>query len=163
MKVGFTPREAYSVYRSLAKEVFNNYNYEHRFPRYRTLTFPHTYNALAMTDFSNVGWTGENPFSTLHFMTDVTAPASLVAMNAIYLPLISEDELIGTILHELAHVVTGFVAGHGPVWEAFTKEIGGHADPALLIRQWMNLPSAFKPTDYFVNAMRKGIPDYANA
>lgn len=40
---------------------------------------------------------------------------------------VSEDEVRLTILHEIAHARAGYAAGHGPVWKATCRRIGGDA------------------------------------
>lgn len=39
-------------------------------------------------------------------------------------PKVSEKEVTNTILHEMAHVIAGFEAGHGPTWKRIARSIG---------------------------------------
>lgn len=45
-----------------------------------------------------------------------------------FAPLLSEAEIRDTILHEIAHALAGRDAGHGPVWQAAVRKIGGKAE-----------------------------------
>jgi len=40
----------------------------------------------------------------------------------------TDDEVLDTILHEIAHALVGGGAGHGPVWQAKCREIGAKPD-----------------------------------
>jgi hypothetical protein len=147
MKVGFTPREVYTIYRSLSKEVFNYFDYQYEKPVFRTRTMARHENSIAQTDFGVWAWL-EN------------SPAQLVEFNRIYFPHLYEDELIGTILHELAHVVAGFRAGHTELWSDKAAEVGGHAHPVMVPRNWRNLPLEYQPSVHTL-ASKNFTPDYA--
>lgn len=41
---------------------------------------------------------------------------------------VGENEVRLTILHEIAHALAGFKAGHGPAWKRVCREIGGDAE-----------------------------------
>jgi hypothetical protein len=47
----------------------------------------------------------------------ITLSAPLVSLN-------NEDEITDTILHEIAHAIAGFSAGHGYLWKLKAIEIG---------------------------------------
>lgn len=47
-----------------------------------------------------------------------------IFLSAHYTRLNNEFEVKDTILHEIAHAIAGYNAGHGPDWKAICKEIG---------------------------------------
>jgi predicted SprT family Zn-dependent metalloprotease len=55
-------------------------------------------------------------------------------------PNVGEKEVSNTILHEIAHVVAGYEAGHGPTWKKIAKKIGCNANrctqPFLLAKHY---------------------------
>ena len=36
----------------------------------------------------------------------------------------SEEQIRDTVLHEIAHAIAGYEAGHGPLWTATARRIG---------------------------------------
>ena len=36
----------------------------------------------------------------------------------------SEEQILDTVLHEIAHAIAGHEAGHGPLWKATARRIG---------------------------------------
>ena len=146
MKVGFTPREAYSMYRSLSREVFNYFGYTHPKPRFsaaddsRLRGGEYAHCDFAPADYVRPeGWRGflANP--------PVQPYPSWLRMHPGYLSYYHEDEILGILLHELAHASVGYEAGHGRVWSSAAAEIGGHDNDLLIIRNWQKLPDALRP------------------
>ena len=48
----------------------------------------------------------------------------LITLSRHYVELNDEREVRDTILHEIAHALTGAGVGHGPKWQATAREIG---------------------------------------
>jgi predicted SprT family Zn-dependent metalloprotease len=47
-----------------------------------------------------------------------------IRINKLYATRVEEKELNNTVLHEIAHMIAGQGAGHGPKWKQIAKEIG---------------------------------------
>lgn len=54
----------------------------------------------------------------------------IISLSRQYITTGSDEQLRGTILHEIAHAHAGHAAGHGPEWKAVAARIG--ADPTRL-------------------------------
>lgn len=131
MRTGFSKREVYNIYRSLAKELYPAYNYDFPLPKWTTCALDglSAYNSIAETEFGDP----DNFGNLLPY-------AYIVRMNELWLPHMYEDEIVGCIIHEIAHVVAGFHAGHTDKWSSLAAAMGGHHQQTLLIRNWENLP-----------------------
>lgn len=135
MKVGFTPQEAYDMFRPLRKEVFSYFNYD------RPLSFGtrpwksgiFDRGTIAHTDFS------EDPETPWNPLKRINEYASGIRMSADYLAHLYEDELICVLLHELAHVTAGFSSQHGSEWQRHAAEVGAVPEAHFLIRNWRNM------------------------
>lgn len=55
-----------------------------------------------------------------------------------------EDECRDTVLHEIAHVIAGHAAGHGPEWRAVCRRIG--AKPERLAKGVKSVPGKWRVT-----------------
>ena len=59
----------------------------------------------------------------------------------------SKKEILNTILHEIAHALAGYKAGHGPVWRKIAKSIGCSGDRCHTIKhtepRWVGSCSCF--------------------
>ena len=141
MRVGFNGRDAYNMYRSLAKEVLGYYNYDAPTPKFRAFDYADTktkYYAGTQHIGNSYATTWFVDFEALEARLD--EPPSIVTFNTPYLEYMYEDELIGVIIHELAHVVTGFWTYHGEDWAACSREVGGQDQPILVLRNNDKLP-----------------------
>lgn len=58
-------------------------------------------------------------FGATHFRTKT------ITLSRVLLPYRSDGEIKMTLLHEVAHVLAGHKAGHGPKWRAICLSIGG--------------------------------------
>lgn len=129
MKVGFTEKEFTSMYHSLSTEVFTYFGYDAEPPEFSVWDYSRGYPFNGTT----IGDTWFADFRTglevvpREFACDVT-------FNSLYLPLLWEDEAIGAIIHEAAHVVAGFHAQHSLTWSRLAAEVGGHAEAFINIR-----------------------------
>lgn len=47
-----------------------------------------------------------------------------ISLSKNYIPLLDDEEIIDTLLHEIAHALTGKVHGHDKVWKQKAIEIG---------------------------------------
>src|SRR5690349_10529487 len=101
MRCGFTADEALSMWDSLSREVFKYYDYKEKPPQGIVMEMPWILGtSLAVTSFANNGKFG--------FEADyVIETSTSVGINEKVLPYMFEDELIGVLLHEAAHVVAG--------------------------------------------------------
>jgi len=134
MKVGYTPTEAYNMFRSLRREVFDFFDYQ------RPLSFgvrsPETGifadGAIAHCDFSS------NPDLKWHYLDKINEFASGVRFNADYLPHLYEDEMLIILLHELCHATAGWCSGdgHGKTWQDMARQVGTIPEPTFLPRNW---------------------------
>ena len=64
-----------------------------------------------------------------------------INFNEFWLEYLYEDEVICSLLHELAHVYTGWETdngGHGPVWSQSAEEIGSVGEPFFSSRSAMS-------------------------
>lgn len=52
----------------------------------------------------------------------------VIGMSRMWAEHASDDEIIDTILHEIAHALVGPGHGHGPRWRAMAKRIGCNGD-----------------------------------
>lgn len=59
-------------------------------------------------------------------------------------PCVSDQDIQNTILHEIAHALVGYEAGHGPVWVEKAKSIG--CDGKRCNTAWMGVPAKFNIT-----------------
>jgi len=131
MKVGYTSHEAYHMFRSLRREVFNYFGYD------RPISFgvrsPSTgifsLGAIAHANFS------DDPDKPYEWGDRIIEFASGIRMNADYLPFVYEDELRCILLHELTHVTAGFTARHGWEWRRQCAEVGAIPSPEFIIRK----------------------------
>jgi len=72
-----------------------------------------------------------------------------------YIPLLSDDEVKDVILHEIAHAIAGYKAGHGPKWKEVAKMIG--ADPT----RCANIPPERTPQGrYKLECVNHGLLGY---
>lgn len=155
MRVGFDGRDAYNMYRPLAKEVLGYYNYEYDTPQFRAFDY-----LKGKTPIEGFG-VNASTFADTWFANPETreidrdGPAGLISFNTAYLPYMYEDELIGIILHELAHVVSGFWAQHNREWAKCSNEVGGHDQPFLIPRLWEKLPEPLAP--HWLDVEKTGI------
>ena len=54
--------------------------------------------------------------------------AKTITLSVTYCLKADEDDIIDTILHEIAHALAGFKAKHGPKWKKIAKSIGCTGD-----------------------------------
>ena len=47
-----------------------------------------------------------------------------ITVSRRFIELNTDEEVVGTILHEIAHAIAGSAAGHGPIWQAVAKGLG---------------------------------------
>jgi hypothetical protein len=70
----------------------------------------------------------------------------IISMSKYYVndPSISQENIVNTILHEIAHVLAGYEAGHTEIWRAVAKNIGcdGHTSNA----EWHGVPYKYRVT-----------------
>ena len=50
--------------------------------------------------------------------------AKRITISRYLVPLLDDDDIHQTLLHEVAHAMTGAQAGHGPEWERAARQIG---------------------------------------
>lgn len=50
-----------------------------------------------------------------------------IELSYIFINKVNKDEIINTILHEIAHALVGHKAGHGPIWKEKALSIGCNA------------------------------------
>jgi len=48
-----------------------------------------------------------------------------ISLSSILITINSEQRVRETILHEIAHAIAGYAAGHGPEWKRVSTSIGG--------------------------------------
>src|SRR5579872_4171987 len=51
-----------------------------------------------------------------------------ITLSRHYVALNNEDEVLDTVLHEIAHALAGKGTGHGPVWKRFCQLIGARPE-----------------------------------
>ena len=95
---------------------------------------------MALTEMRNHGITGwsfkfdnakRRCGSTQYGKKTITLSRPYVLLN-------SEKEVLETILHEIAHVIAGPEAGHGPQWRKAARSVG--AKPVRCAGPEVNLP-----------------------
>lgn len=52
----------------------------------------------------------------------------VIRLSRVYVEHASFEEIENTILHEVAHAIAGFAAGHGPEWKRVARSIGCNAE-----------------------------------
>lgn len=57
---------------------------------------------------------------------------------------IPEEEVVQTILHEIAHALAGSVAGHGPAWVRVLRSIGGTGGQYVSREAAQAIPTAWE-------------------
>lgn len=45
-----------------------------------------------------------------------------------WIPLLPREEIVDTILHEIAHIIAGPGAGHGPAWKRACRQVGANPE-----------------------------------
>lgn len=50
-----------------------------------------------------------------------------IALSRHWLAVLDDEEIINTIIHEVAHAIAGYKAGHGPEWRRICLGMGGSA------------------------------------
>jgi predicted SprT family Zn-dependent metalloprotease len=53
-----------------------------------------------------------------------TLEVQSISLSRLFVEVLTDEEIIDTILHEIAHALVGIRAGHGPVWKAKARELG---------------------------------------
>jgi predicted SprT family Zn-dependent metalloprotease len=48
-----------------------------------------------------------------------------ISLSRFYVEIANKDQIKDTILHEIAHIIAGQKAGHGPQWKRACREITG--------------------------------------
>ena len=51
-----------------------------------------------------------------------------ITVSRYLVPLLDDDEIHQTLLHEVAHALTGAEVGHGPEWQRIARELGYDGD-----------------------------------
>lgn len=130
MTYGFTPRQAYNLYRSIRKEVFPDWG------------IPPRRIQFSARPFADHGWPPAfgGAASTLFDLEHPRKPAYGIVVDGSLLPYMYEDELRGTILHEIAHVIAGWDADHDEEWVYVCRLLDTPPAPELLLREWERVP-----------------------
>lgn len=63
---------------------------------------------------------------------------NVIELSDYYLPLMEEDEVIDTILHEVAHALTQG-DGHGKLWKAMAKKLGAQPKAKTMLKNQYKL------------------------
>jgi len=134
MKHGYTPTEAYQMFRSLRKEVFGFFNYD------KPLTFgvrPESQGIFAPGAIAHVDFSAD-PETPSYRGERIMEHAVGLRFNATYLPHLWEDEMLNIFLHELTHATAGwdFVGGHGIKWQDHARQVGAIPSPLFVPRNW---------------------------
>lgn len=92
---------------SLARDLMNLHGYGHV-----PFEFNRSVTSLGKTTFQG--------------RPDVTGAHRIlkVGLSRKFVEILPEDEIRDVILHEIAHMIVGPKAGHGPVWKATARRIG---------------------------------------
>jgi len=71
---------------------------------------------------------GTKRIGACHFKRDSECKryVSSISFSHHWAGLLDEKDIRDTILHELAHAIAGFEAGHGPRWKAAARRIGAN-------------------------------------
>ncbi len=69
-----------------------------------------------------------------------------ISLSRFYIhdPCVPDHDIRNTILHEIAHALVGYAAGHGPVWVAKAKSIG--CDGKRCNTVWGGVPAKYNIT-----------------
>jgi hypothetical protein len=118
MKKGFSKSEVRRYFFGLRNEIFTFYNFEPESP------VPLVWN-------DPIPW--DHDYMYVEYGDDLSTP-QYMSINEAVLPFLYEDELIGMLLHEWAHVVAGWAAAHGPVWSQTSALVGGHSGELIQLR-----------------------------
>jgi len=57
-----------------------------------------------------------------------------IEVSSVLSACVSLEEMKDTVLHEIAHVLAGLQAGHGPAWRAACRKIGAKAERCHLMK-----------------------------
>jgi hypothetical protein len=132
VKCGYTENEVADLWDVVSKDAFKYFGWNRgvdvHFSKVET-------DVIAYTSFRS------NPFD-LSPVAMISEHAQHVVFNTTYLPHIFEDEMIGVMLHEIAHAVGPLFDMHYAPWRQRATEIGGCNDEFLFIRNWSKLPHA---------------------
>jgi hypothetical protein len=133
---GYTPRQVYNIFRSLRKDVFK----EFRIPA-RSIAF--TARPYSEWELMKAEW--DYSIADTHFNPATHVPYG-ISLNMDFMSYAWEDEIRGVILHEMAHVIAGWDADHGPVWAGVAEYIGSVSNPHYLLREWKRMPKILQPS-----------------
>lgn len=142
MRQGFTSGEVLDRMHSLYQPTMDFFGHKQEKPEFfiRNGADPWYVGTMASTSFRPRGYSHDEDY-----YGEPTRHATAVVANDVWFPYLYEDELIGVILHELAHVVVGIEEMHGPVWSMAAQEIGGHYQQHIAIRAIRDLPPSLTP------------------
>lgn len=56
-----------------------------------------------------------------------------IEMSSYYTKVAKDEDIIDTILHEIAHAIVGVEKGHGPEWMEVCEEIGARPEPHMQV------------------------------
>ena len=56
-------------------------------------------------------------------------------------PDVSTSDIVNTILHEIAHALAGYDAGHGTIWKTIAESIG--CDAQVCNHTWQGVPAKY--------------------
>lgn len=131
MDMNLSPERVHSLYGSLSREVFNYFSMDRaHIPPFVIGPWQSLQESLvrAVASTAFYKWNRQRAFE--------------VRLNNVFHPLMYEDEIIVTILHELAHVVCGLEEQHGPKFRKTVEEVGGYTGNFMVIRNSSRLPFA---------------------
>lgn len=131
MTYGFTPAQAYNLYRAVRKEIFPDWG------------IPPMRIQFSARPFKAHGWPpGHGGMaSTLFDIEHPLKPAYAIVVDGELLPYMHEDELTGIIKHEIGHVIAGWDADHDEEWIYVARLLDVPPVPWTLLREWQSIPT----------------------
>jgi predicted SprT family Zn-dependent metalloprotease len=92
---------------------------------------------------AQLGWTFDFDRSSHRRLGACWHDKRQISLNKRYTMLNDRDQVLDTILHEIAHALAGPTAGHGPLWQQICRELGC-VPSARVTRE--NAPNVVAPT-----------------
>src|SRR5690606_30442239 len=72
------------------------------------------------------GWRFAIEERTVDYLGLCDFDRGIIYITGWYIDLNSEVDVTDTILHEIAHALAGYDAGHGPVWQTMCRRVGAN-------------------------------------